>query len=147
MAAEAAMGPVGHVVGGFFGKLFGRFFSKSPKIIPKGAQDEAIDVARQAAQGFKNLECVECARSVMKSLQDKGIRGELIEVRARGGRDFIAADRFRGGSVSITQNGTHQAVRVGDTVFDNLSPDGIHVNQFLNDLHAIDGVDFRFTDF
>ena len=48
---------------------------------------------------------------------------------------------------SITKNGTHEAVRVGDTVYDNPSPNGIPADEFFEDLHAIDDVVFDPLDF
>lgn len=83
----------------------------------------------------------------VKALCVGGISGQHIVVQARGGRSFIAADRFKDGKVSITLNGRHEAVRVGDTVFDNLSPEGIPAEEFFDDLHAIDDVIFEIRDF
>ena len=109
--------------------------------------DRALDLAREAAQGFKKFECVECAETVAGALKEQGISGQIIKVKTRQGSDFIVSDRFKEGATSITENGYHEAVRVGDTVFDNVSPDGIPADQFFKDLHSLDGLEFEIIDF
>jgi len=106
---------------------------------PKG-----FDVASQAAKGFKNLECKECVAAIVKEMKAKGLSGEIIDLSTDVNRPFIYSDRFGG---VISQNGTHQAVRIGDTVFDNLNPNGIPYGEWLKDLHSVQGFDIKVTPF
>ncbi len=106
---------------------------------PKG-----LDVASQAAKGFNNLECKECVAAVVKEMKAKGLSGEIIDLSTDVNRPFIYSDRLGG---VISQNGTHQAVRIGDTVFDNLNPNGIPYGEWLKDLHSVQGLDIKVTPF
>jgi hypothetical protein len=47
---------------------------------------------------------------------------------------------YQGEQTTITQNGRHVGVRVGDTVFDNLHPNGMQYDQWLQDFDAHLGV-------
>jgi Papain fold toxin 2 len=104
-----------------------------------GASDP-LTVAASAARGFQVLQCQECARRIKDALLGAGHRGQLIEIRGAGGRDFMICLSYDGGQSTITQNGRHVGVRVGDVVFDNLHPDGMPFDQWLKDCDALGGV-------
>jgi peptidoglycan hydrolase-like protein with peptidoglycan-binding domain len=80
------------------------------------------------AKWKKNLKCKEYAKALISKLKAKNIKGELLEIRT--GTGFIQSDEFG----SIATNGIHQAVKVGDTVFDNLHPNGIKYDDWIKDL-------------
>lgn len=101
---------------------------------------DALAVAAGAARGFEVLQCHACAESIKKALLAAGHRGQLIELRGAGGRDFMICPSHDGGQSTITQNGRHVAVRVGDVTFDNLHPDGVPFDEWLKDFDAIGGV-------
>ena len=101
---------------------------------------DALAVAASAARGFKLLQCQECAANVRNALVAAGHRGRWVEIRAAGSRDYIVCLSYDGGQATITQNGRHVGVRVGDIVFDNLHPDGMPFEQWLKDFDAIGGV-------
>jgi hypothetical protein len=69
-----------------------------------------------------------------------GYRGQQIEIRGGAGRDFMICLSLDGGLATITQNGRHLGIRVGNTVFDNLHPDGLPFDSWLRDFDAIGGV-------
>jgi hypothetical protein len=52
---------------------------------------------------------------------------------------------FDGGLQTITQNGRHLGVRVGDIVFDNLHPGGLSYEEWLRDFDAPAGVEVHST--
>ena len=107
-----------------------------------------LDLASQAAQGFKLLECEACVQKIKKALAASGHGGKLVEIRGAGGRDFMVCLSHDGGQTTITQNGRHLGVLVGDIMFDNLHPNGIHFDLWLKDFDAIGGVVvFSVTDF
>ncbi len=55
---------------------------------------------------------------------------------------------YDGGRSTITNNGRHVGIRVGNTVFDNLHPAGFPFDRWLSDFDAIGGVEVHaVTDF
>ena len=110
--------------------------------------EPALNVAASAARGFDVLQCDPCAKNIRDALVAAGHRGQLIEIRGAGGQDFMICLSHDGGRATITQNGRHLAIRVGNMVFDNLHPDGMAVDAWLADFDAIGGVQvFRVTEF
>lgn len=101
---------------------------------------DALTVARNAAQGFQVFQCQQCAEKVRQALLAAGHRGQRIEIRGGGGRDFMICLSYDGGQTTITQNGRHLAIRIGDTVVDNLHPDGMPFDLWIKDFDAIGGV-------
>ncbi len=101
---------------------------------------DALTVAADAARGFQIFQCQECAESVKQALIAVGHRGQQIEIRGAGGRDFMICISYDGGQTTITQNGRHAAIRVGDFVVDNLHPNGVPFDQWIKDFDAIGGV-------
>jgi hypothetical protein len=86
------------------------------------------------------LQCQECADAVRDALLAAGHGGQLVELRAAGGRDFMVCLSFDGGQATITLNGRHVGVRVSDLAFDNLHPDGLPYDEWLQDFDAVGGV-------
>lgn len=109
-------------------------------------QEEALRIAAAAASGFKVLECAECAANIKRELSQGGFGGKLLRLRARGGRRFLVCLSYDEGRSAITQNGQHFAVRVGDTVFDNLHPQGMSFEQWLADFDAALGMDCEIVE-
>jgi hypothetical protein len=100
-----------------------------------------LDIAARAARGFRLLQCEECAQQIKGALQAAGHQGQWIEIRGTGGGDFMVCLSYDGGQATITQNGRHVGIRVGDTAFDNLHADGMPFEQWLKDFDAIGGVE------
>ncbi len=101
---------------------------------------DALLVAANAAKGFQLLQCEECAERVKDALLASGHRGQLLEIRTGSGRVFMVCLSYDGGQATITQNGRHVGVRVGNVVFDNLHSDGVPYDEWLKDFDAIGGV-------
>ena len=104
------------------------------------ASDDPATVAATAARGFQVGHCQACAENIRNTLVAAGLPGELVELRTAGGRDFMVCVSFDGGQATITQNGRHVGVRVGNMAFDNLHPDGMHFDRWLKDFDAVGGV-------
>ena len=106
---------------------------------PEDWTDEEIyqEVAK-IVRKFKLLECDRCAKAVVKWLQDNRIESKILRIRTKYGEDYIISTRLEelGITESITDNGTHYGVEVRRRVFDNLSPDGISREDWLNDFHC-----------
>ena len=67
----------------------------------------------------------------------------LIKNKVNGKRLCVKSKTGRVGSVKngmISDNENHFAVRVGDTVFDNMFPDGIPYEQWADDIGIFDGI-------
>jgi len=99
-----------------------------------------IEIAAAAAAGFKLLECFECAANIKKALQANGQHGRWIEIRAVNQRPFISSVTYDGGRTTITDNGRHVGIRVDKTVFDNLHPNGVDFDQWLQGMLAVEGI-------
>jgi hypothetical protein len=84
---------------------------------------------RQIIHNFQNLECEDCARAIQQWLRDNGEVGQLLRIRTAMGEDFILSQRRLaiGDDASITENGMHYGVKVGDLVFDNLGLEGLSI--------------------
>jgi len=86
---------------------------------------------------FKILECDRCA--VMEWLEQQGIQGEILRLRTKyQDEDYIISERLErlGVAESITVNGKHYDVEVRGLVFDNLSTDGMFIEEWVKDFHC-----------
>jgi hypothetical protein len=97
-------------------------------------------VAKNASRGFQVFQCQECAANIKQALVAAGHQGQQVEIRGAGGRDFMICLSYDGGRTTITQNGRHTGIRIGDIVVDNLHPDGMPFDQWIKDFDAIGGV-------
>lgn len=59
------------------------------------------------------------ADKIEKLMKEKELPGERINIKSDTG--YIWSDEYG----SISENGYHHAIKVDDTVFDNLYPEGI----------------------
>ncbi len=100
--------------------------------------NDCLEIASAAAQGFKNLECHQCADAIRKALANKGLTGTTLKIRAGKGPYMIHKATGR----VISTSGVHEAVRVGDMVFDNLHPNGIPFEEWKIAYDAPLGVHF-----
>ena len=101
---------------------------------------DPLAIAAAAGRGFQVFECEECATKVRQALLAEGFGGEWIEIRGGRGLDFMLCLSHDGGNETITHNGRHTAIRVGEIVFDNLHTDGVPFEQWLADFRAVGGV-------
>ncbi len=82
-------------------------------------------IAQETALKYGNGRCDAFAEAFRKALQKHGMDGQLVRLRSR--HPFIVVEdpaECRFGGQSITINGNHYGVQVGEFVFDNvmLSP-------------------------
>ncbi|WOO39345.1 DUF6531 domain-containing protein [Rubellicoccus peritrichatus] len=120
------------------GSFWDNFSSK-----PKRSADDILDKheARKLSRNLPdNLKCDgvcdKYADALQDSLKKRGISGERIRVEA-GVDSSIYSDRLGKQLSGITNEagvGYHDAIRVGDEVFDNFRPQGIPVDEFFEDL-------------
>jgi Papain fold toxin 2 len=109
------------------------------------ANKSALELATEASRGFEVLKCFECAANIKKALLGAGHKGQWVEIRGASPRPNMVCLSFDGGRATITQNGRHVGIRVGDMMFDNLHPDGLTFDEWLDDFAAIFGVKIAAT--
>jgi Papain fold toxin 2 len=90
-------------------------------------------------QGFNLYECAECAVAILEWLDARGIERALLRLRTKyKDEDFIISDRMTnlGMLNSITRNGIHYGISIRGQVFDNLSPTGMKLVDWIKDFHC-----------
>jgi Papain fold toxin 2 len=102
--------------------------------------EPAHAIAAAAARGYQVLQCQKCAENVRKELIGAGFHGQIIELRNRGKCEFMVCMGYLRGQTTITETGWHVGVRIGNLVFDNLHPDGMRYDDWVQDFDAIEGV-------
>ena len=84
----------------------------------------------QTAKGANKLfECKTFANDLKAKMKKEGIIGEHIEIRNTNA-PFVKSKK----NDTIGANYYHQGIKVGDTIFDNLNPNGIKYDDWLDDL-------------
>ena len=102
----------------------------------------------QKAKGANQLfECKTFVRDLKSKMQKEGISGELLEVKTISIKSMYGNIWSDKAGTNISTNGTHQAIKVGDTVFDNMNPSGIHYNDWYSDLFSPGGHTIKSTPF
>ena len=108
--------------------------------LPLGDLARARDaIARLPNSLFRPLQCTQCTTAMVDALKSQGLRGEVLSIKANGGFQNIVNDLVGPGR-TITENGLHQAVKIGDMVFDNFLRNGVPYEVYVNSLHAPMGV-------
>jgi len=94
-----------------------------------GDAAETARLAEQISNAYKkNGMCKEFADDLQKKMEEAGIHGQRLDMIS--GTSFIYSNTHK----LISSNGTHRAIKVGDTVFDNLNPKGIKYGDWIDDL-------------
>ncbi len=81
---------------------------------------------------MSNYKCMDYADELEKLMIDNNVNGMRIHVTSYTGN--IWSNRHG----NISMNGKHDAIKIGDTVFDNLNPKGISYEDWLDDLGIIE---------
>ena len=84
--------------------------------------------------------CEECASTLKRWLKQRGIPGKIWRLSTRYDyEDFILSDRLeqQGCSETITENGVHYGVEVWGKIFDNLSEQGLYIDDWINDFTSL----------
>jgi hypothetical protein len=96
----------------------------------------AYSVANQTAG-----KCQEVARTIHAAFMKLGQTPQYIAFRARGREDFLVFELASGKDASVSRNGYHVAVRVGDMIHDAYTgPLGMKFSDYLSRLQALQGV-------
>ena len=95
-----------------------------------------------SASGQKIGQCQEVARTIHTAFFRLGKQPEFIAIRTQGvGNDYMTFDAAGGKALSVTRNGYHAAVRMGERVYDAFTgPAGMKMVDYLGRLHAPEGI-------
>ena len=63
-------------------------------------------------------------------MKENSISGERIRVTPKTGKSIIYSDKFG----TIGESGVHDAIKVGDYIFDNMNPNGVPYAEWFSDL-------------
>ena len=109
------------------------------EVIENAYKSEIGNIVKGIPGDFKEVyKCKEYANYLEKSLKEVGIEGERVIIKSKTG--YIYSDKYGG---NISTNGIHEAIKVGNKVYDNMTPDGMDYNAWLNDL-GIDDIPWEF---
>ncbi|MGB3694158.1 MAG: papain fold toxin domain-containing protein, partial [Spirulinaceae cyanobacterium] len=115
-------------------------FGLAVKLASRQAQAIIRTVSRVATR-FKIGECDSCALAVKTELVRKGINGRHIRIETVSKSGFSGNIYSKKADDLISFNGYHEAIVVEingvETVFDNISPEGIPKKQWLDDLETV----------
>lgn len=102
--------------------------------LPFKYADEIASKITRIAGNYKNLECVECADELMKYLKSIGQSGKRLNLTY--GNGYIIHNLYST-SEAISYNGKHSAILFNNKVYDNLFPNGIDYNDWINGFEAL----------
>ena len=98
---------------------------------------------------FPLLKCHECVIAIRNWLKRHNIPSTIWKISTNyDDEDFILSDRLelKGITDSITDNGIHYGIEVRGKVFDNLSPEGLSLQDWIQDFHSMSD-EFNLTHF
>jgi hypothetical protein len=100
------------------------------------ANKETIDeaIASVPNEYKQNYKCKEFANDFKTRLESQGISAEVIELKSPT-ENIVTAN-----GKNISRNGEHQAIKIGDTVYDNNNPAGMNYDEWLEDLSVNDEI-------
>lgn len=79
----------------------------------------------------QNGKCDKFADELETGMKENNISGTKLELRTNYGRDFIYSDKA---NECISTNGKHVGIQIDNMVYDNMNPNGIPYNEWINDL-------------
>ncbi len=100
---------------------------KSDKEKVKELSDDISDEFKQ------NYKCTDYANELEKGMKENGINGERVKIVSKTSK-YISSDEFG----MISSNEYHEGIKIGDTLFDNLRPNGIDYSDWLRDMGYYD---------
>lgn len=88
------------------------------------------------------LKCHPFADDLVKGAMQAGIKGERLFVTTTQKEGIISSARL--GWAEVSRTGIHEGIRIGDTVFDSISPYGIPYDQWIRDFGVARGASLDF---
>lgn len=112
----------------------------SLKINTDWSDEELYQTVGTITRQFPLLKCHECAIAIRSWLNRRQVPSKIWKISTKNDdEDFIVSDRLeqQGITDSITDNGIHYGIEVRGKIFDNLSPDGMTLEEWVRDFHTI----------
>lgn len=83
------------------------------------------------SENYKNTKykCKEFAKSLQSLMQQNGLSGEKVTIESK-----VSDNLYSTKYGNISNSGIHEGIKVEDTMYDNLNPNGINYNEWLEDL-------------
>jgi hypothetical protein len=107
---------------------------------------KAAKLAAKVRTEYREIgKCIQFANALKKAMQSNNISGKFLEVKTNTSNEFIFSSLHP--NQAISETGLHVAIRVGDTVFDNVNYNGVDYNSWRNSLDALHGITITPTDF
>ncbi len=111
-----------------------------------GARAVKLAKARKAAANIPSGskcygKCIDFASQLEAALKQQGISGSRLRLEKQGAR--IGDIRGQG---TLVGDDVHEAIRVGNTVFDNLNPGGVKYSEWRNSLRFLDSPNTHIAD-
>ena len=137
--ALSAADDVAKAGNGVLGKLLQAFSTG-------GGGGNPLDVARRIAAGLPGSvkcfgKCLNFADEFSQALRQQGIGGTIIRLEKQG----AAIGDVRGKGTFVGTD-VHEAVQIGDTVFDNLNPNGVPFSEWRESLRFLHNPSVQIPD-
>lgn len=98
-------------------------------------------------KNYELFQCMDCATDIVKSLQSKGINGDILDIVTNGNKGMAGNIWSDALQTNIATNGRHRAILVGGKVYDNLNPNGIIYDKWIKDFFSPTGFKVNTTKF
>jgi len=113
-----------------------------PKVVRSTAVEAATKSAARISDDVKCFgQCIEFSKRLERALIRKGVSGTKIRLENQGRRIVDVRGKGR-----VVGDDLHVAVRVDDTIFDNLNSRGIPFDEWINSLRFLDDLDTPIPD-
>jgi hypothetical protein len=112
----------------------------SLKLDTDWSDEELYQAVGTITRQFPLLKCHECAIAIRSWLNRRQVPNKIWKISTQNEEeDFMISNRLeqQGITDSITDNGIHYGVEVRGKIFDNLSPDGMTLEEWVRDFHSI----------
>jgi hypothetical protein len=95
-------------------------------------------IAKRVAMGYGHLECLQCAEALYRAFKEEGHTAVILQLQAISTKPYISMRRknfklpfdVKNGHRSISENGFHYGVCVGEFVFDNIFQKGVALDSW-----------------
>ncbi len=112
-----------------------------------GGEAKLLQKLPKITKKYGLFKCVQCADEMVNLLKSEGVKGTLLEIRTIGSKGMAGNIWSDVMQTNISTNGRHQAVQVGNMVFDNVHKKGIEYNKWIKDFFSPTGYNIKKTKF
>lgn len=88
----------------------------------------------------KIFQCLNFAKELKTKMKRAKISGELIEINTSSKEGYDGNIWSHEADALISDNGIHQGIKVENTIFDNISPQGIEYDKWKNSLEFMPNI-------